>query len=154
MIDGPAALFSLVQLAVLEFHVWGARADRLDRPDRLIFDLDPDEGLPWKEVIEAATLVRDLLASFELTSFVKTTGGKGLHVVLPLARRGGWDEVEEFARVVSEGFANAYPKKYTAKMTKEARRGRIYIDYLRNGWNATAIAPFSTRARPGAPVSV
>ena len=154
MIDAPAALFALVQLGVLEFHVWGSRADKLDRPDRLIFDLDPDEDLAWKEVVEAAGLVRDLLASFELTSFVKTTGGKGLHIMLPLERRADWADVKEFARVISEGFANAYPKKYTAKMTKSRRSGRIYIDYLRNGWNATAIAAFSTRARPGAPVSV
>jgi bifunctional non-homologous end joining protein LigD len=153
-IDELPALISLVQFGVLEVHVFNCRRDRLDRPDQMIFDLDPDEALAWREVVDAAVMLREWLAALELQSFVKTTGGKGLHVVLPLARRARWDVVREFARGVAEQFVKAEPDRFTATMSKRTRKGRIFIDYLRNAFNATAIAPYSPRARDGAPVSV
>ncbi|HUH13006.1 MAG TPA: DNA ligase D [Longimicrobiales bacterium] len=153
MIDGLASVLALVQLGVLEFHVWGSRADRLERPDRLIFDLDPGEGVAWADVARAAVEVRDFLAELGLTSFLKTTGGTGLHVVVPLVRRSGWDEVKGFAKAVADAFAGADPSRFVSTVSVAKRKGRIYLDYLRNGWNATAVGAYSTRARPGAPVS-
>jgi len=153
-IDGLPALIALVQFGVLEFHVWGARTDRLNRPDRMIFDLDPDPDLPWTEVAAAALMLRERLEQLELRSFVKTTGGKGLHVVAPIQRRTSWDDVKQFSRGVAQSFAREWPARFTATVSKSKRKGRIYIDYLRNAANSTSIAAFSTRAREGAPVSV
>jgi bifunctional non-homologous end joining protein LigD len=152
-IDDVAALIALVQLGVLEFHLWGCRIDKLDRPDLLIFDLDPDTALPWKDVRAAALLLRELLQQLELQSFVKSTGGKGLHVVIPIVRRTSWDDAKSFTRAVAEVFVKEWPERFTATMSKKRRTGKIFIDYLRNAPNATAIAPYSTRARPGAPVA-
>ena len=140
-------VIALIQAGVLELHTWGARRDRLDRPDRLTFDLDPDPALPWSAVAEAARHLRARLADFGLGAFLKTTGGKGLHVVVPIARTLGWDETKAFAKSFAEGMANDEPKKYLAVMSKAKRQGKIFIDYLRNGWAATAVAAFSTRAR-------
>ena len=151
--DG-AGLVSLVQHGVLEFHVWGARADRVDAPDRLVFDVDPAPGVAWERVREAARLLRDLVASLGLESWVKTTGGKGLHVVVPIERRSSWAEVSAFARALAYRMAREAPERYLATASKAARRGRIFIDWLRNTRGATAIAPWSTRAREGAPLSV
>ncbi len=153
MVDSPAGLVALVQMGVLETHVWGAHADQVERPDYAVFDLDPDEGLPWEPIAEAALELRDLLAAGGLTSFLKTTGGKGLHVVLPLARRQEWDDLKLFCRTVAEALATARPDRYTANPLKARRKGRIYVDYLRNGRGSTSIAAYSGRARPGAPVS-
>jgi bifunctional non-homologous end joining protein LigD len=153
MVDSPAGLVALVQMGVLETHVWGAHADQVERPDYAVFDLDPDEGLPWEPIAEAALELRDLLAAGGLTSFLKTTGGKGLHVVLPLARRQEWDDLKLFCRTVAEALATARPDRYTANPLKARRKGRIYVDYLRNGRGSTSIAAYSCRARPGAPVS-
>jgi bifunctional non-homologous end joining protein LigD len=153
-VDSLPGLIALVQLGVLEFHVWGSRIDRLDRPDRLIFDLDPDADLPWSETAAAALLMRERMEDLELQSFVKTTGGKGLHVVVPIERRTSWDDVKEFARRVAQSFVREWPARFTATATKSRRKGKIYIDYLRNSPVATSIAAFSTRSRPGAPVSV
>jgi bifunctional non-homologous end joining protein LigD len=153
-VDSMPALIALVQLGVLEFHTWGSRIDRLDRPDRLIFDLDPDPDLPWSETAAAALLLRERMEDLGLQSFVKTTGGKGLHVVLPIERRTSWDDLKEFARSVAQNFVHEWPARFTATATRSRRKGKIYIDYLRNSANATSIAAFSTRARPGAPVSV
>jgi bifunctional non-homologous end joining protein LigD len=153
-VDGLPGLITLVQLGVLELHTWGARRDRLERPDRMILDLDPDPALPWERVVEAAQEVRDRLEKLGLESFVKTTGGKGLHVVVPLVRRSTWEEVREFARALAEDLSRRAPERYLAEASKEERAGKIYLDYLRNAWSASAIAAFSTRARPGAPVSV
>jgi bifunctional non-homologous end joining protein LigD len=147
-------ILGLVQLGVLEFHVSGARADRLDRPDRLVLDLDPDADLPWKDVADAAVQLRALLGEIGLEGFVKTTGGKGLHIVLPIERRTPWDDALAFTRSVAEALARAEPKRFTAIMSKSRRKGRIYIDFLRNAPNATAVAAYSTRARAAAPVSV
>lgn len=146
-------LLGLVQMGVLEIHVWGSRVDRLERPDRIVMDLDPAPDVPWEAVIEAALVVRERLRQLGLQSWVKTTGGKGLHVVVPLVRRSGWDEVKPFARALAQEMERRQPRRYVARMAKAQRKGRIFVDYLRNGRGATAICPYSTRARPGAPVS-
>jgi bifunctional non-homologous end joining protein LigD len=146
-------LVALVQIGVLEVHTWGARADELEKPDRLVFDLDPDPDLPWKRVVEAALNVRDRLEDLGLTSWVKTTGGKGLHVVAPIARRLDWELVKQFCLAVARSVVAAAPDQYTDVASKARRKGKIYVDYLRNSRGATFIAPCSTRAREGAPVS-
>jgi len=148
-----AAVVALVQMGVLEIHTWGSRRDRLERPDRMIFDLDPDEGLPWERVVEAASELRDRLRELGLVSFLKTTGGKGLHVVVPLLRRNSWDQIHDFSAAVAESFVRRRPDRYVATASKEKRAGRVFIDYLRNTRGATAVAPYSTRAKPAAPVS-
>lgn len=146
-------IVSLVQMGVLELHIWGARRDRIEQPDYVVFDLDPDEGLPWERVVLGALTVRQRLASLGLTTFLKTTGGKGLHVVVPLTRKAGWDEVKAFAKAVAEDVAAAEPALYTSKLPKVRRQGKVFLDYLRNGRGATSICAYSTRSRPGAPVS-
>jgi bifunctional non-homologous end joining protein LigD len=151
--DNIRALLSLVQMGVLELHTWGARRDRLDRPDRMIYDLDPDTGLGWDAVVSAAFELRERVAALGLTAFVKTTGGKGLHVVVPLARRHTWDEVHDFSRALSEAMVRDAPDRFLAKASKQAREGKIFIDWLRNAWSASAVAAYSTRSREGAPVS-
>jgi bifunctional non-homologous end joining protein LigD len=150
--DLPGIL-PLIQFGVLEFHVWGARADNIERPDQIVFDLDPDAGLPWKQVTGAAVMLREALAHLGLVSFVKTTGGKGLHVVSPIERRSDWPEVKSFCKALTDVCVNAAPTQFTSNMSKAQRRGRIFIDYLRNDRGASAIAPYSTRAREGAPVA-
>ena len=152
-IDDLAGLVSLVQGGVVEIHPWGSRADDLDRPDRLIFDLDPGEDVSWREVIAAARAMRIELQARALESFVKTSGGKGLHVVVPIAPRVDWDAAKAFTQNVAEAMSRAHPDRYVANMSKRARRGRIFIDWVRNGRGATAVAPYSTRARAQAPVS-
>lgn len=149
--DGLAAL---VQLGVVEIHLWGAEVDAVETPDQVVFDLDPDKGVPLERVRAAALTVRDRLAELGFDSFLKTSGGKGFHVVMPLVPKAGWDEVKGFARDFAQALAQAEPKLYTATLSKKARKGRIFIDYLRNGRGATAIAPFSTRGRPGAAVAM
>ncbi len=146
-------LIDLVQAGVLEIHPWGSTVAHLEKPDRLIFDLDPGEDVPWSAVIEAAFDVRDRLEGLGLKSFVKTSGGKGLHVVLPMEPSVGWDDAKKFTQSIAETMAKARPERYVATMAKTARRGRIFIDYLRNGRGATAVAPYSTRALPLASVS-
>ncbi|HYC25830.1 MAG TPA: ATP-dependent DNA ligase, partial [Roseiarcus sp.] len=147
-------LLALVQGNVLEIHPWGAALDDLERPDRLIFDLDPGEDVAWGSVIAAAREVRARLASdFGLESFVKTTGGKGLHVVSPLAPSIGWEPAKALCKRLADSMAADSPGKFLAQMSKSARKGRIFIDYLRNTRGATAVAAYSTRARPGAAVS-
>jgi bifunctional non-homologous end joining protein LigD len=150
----PSALVALVQMGVLELHTWGAKRDKLERPDRMILDLDPDPAVEWSAVIEGAQLLRALLNELNLASFVKTTGGKGLHVVVPLQRVHTWDEVKTFSKALADHLAHTIPERFLANMSKQKRKGKIYLDYLRNGRGATAVAAFSTRARPGAPVSV
>jgi bifunctional non-homologous end joining protein LigD len=160
--DGPelygvvresAGLISLVQLSTLELHTSNARTDRLDRPDRFIIDLDPDPGVSHDQLVDAALHVRHLLEEIGLESFLKTTGGKGFHVVVPLVRRSGWDEVKSFSGAVASLLSRAAPDRYTTEMSKKKRRGRILLDYLRNTRGATAIEAYSTRARAGATVA-
>lgn len=153
LVDDVAGLISIAQIGALEVHAWGSRADKLESPDRLIFDLDPDPQVPWAFVVQTARQVRDFLEELGLASFVKTTGGKGLHLVVPIERRHDWDEVKQFCKEVADLIVRADPEHYTANMSKAARPGKIFIDYLRNGRGATAIVPYSTRTHPGAPVS-
>jgi bifunctional non-homologous end joining protein LigD len=151
--DTARAIAGLAQMNALELHVWGARVAAIERPDTLVLDLDPDPDLPWARVAAAARLTRALLDELGLESFVKTTGGKGLHVVVPLEARHGWDQVKRFAERVAVHLARTRPEEFTATMSKARRRGKIFIDYLRNGRGATAVAPYSLRARPGASVA-
>ncbi len=154
VIDDLSGLLELVQASVLEIHPWGARADRPELPDRVTIDLDPGDNVPWQRVIDAAHDVRRRLAALKLESFVKTTGGKGLHVVFPLTPQADWDTVKAFAQSIASAMAADRPDLYTDNMAKSGRRGRTFVDYLRNGMGATAIGAYSTRARDGAPVSV
>jgi bifunctional non-homologous end joining protein LigD len=153
-IDDVTGLISLVQAGVVEIHPWGSTIDQLEQPDRLVFDLDPGEGVPWEAVIDAARDVRDRLAAFGLQSFVKTSGGKGLHIVAPIQPEAGWDEVKMFTKAVAETMAKDRPNRYVATIAKRARSARIFVDYLRNDRGATAVAAYSTRALPRASVSI
>jgi bifunctional non-homologous end joining protein LigD len=147
-------LVRLVQYGVMEFHTWQSRSDRIDSPDRVVLDLDPDPGVQWPRVREGAFALRAILSDLGLTSWVKTSGGKGLHVVVPIDRRATWEVVQAFARAVAERLAAETPNRYVTVASKAARKGRIFIDHLRNSRGATAVAPWSVRARKGAPVSV
>ena len=151
-VDSVQGVVSLAQAGVLEIHVRGSSTADLEKADRLVFDLDPGPGVEWKEVIAAAREVRERLRELKLESFVKTTGGKGLHVVLPIKPE-PWDDAKDFCRRLAEQMAAEDPERFTATIKKVARKDRIFIDYLRNSREATAIAPYSTRARPGATVS-
>jgi bifunctional non-homologous end joining protein LigD len=152
-IDDLTGLLELVQASVLEIHPWGSSAEHPELPDRATLDLDPGDDVPWEHVTAAALEVRKRLSDYGLQSFVKTTGGKGLHVVFPLTPKADWDTVKSFTQSIAEQMGRDRPDRYTANMAKRERRGRIYIDYLRNGMGATAVAAYSTRARPGAAVS-
>jgi len=151
--NSAPAVIGLVQKGVIELHVWGSTTRDLERPDRMVFDLDPDTAVPWREVKAAARATRDRLSDLGLESFAKTSGGKGLHVVVPIAARHDWDEVKAFSRAVAEAMVADAPGTFTAKMAKKERTGRIFIDYLRNSPGATTVAAYSVRARKGAPVS-
>lgn len=153
-VDDVVGLLSLVQMGVLEIHPWGSRADNPTKPDRLIFDLDPCPTLAWNRIAEAAVAIREQLAELGLESFVKTTGGNGLHVVCPLARRQSWEDLKSFAKGFATAFSVRYRDLYTISSSKVARTGKIYLDYRRNAQGATAVSAYSTRARRGAPVSV
>jgi bifunctional non-homologous end joining protein LigD len=146
-------LLSLVQAGVLEVHVRGSMIDHLDTCDRIVFDIDPGDEVGWPEVVAAARDVRERLAAIDLESFVKLSGGKGLHVVLPVDGA-DWDTTKTFAQAIALAMAADKPERYVAKMTKSLRTGKIFIDYLRNSLEQTAVAAYSTRARAGAPVSV
>ncbi len=146
-------LVALAQLGTLEIHTWGCHTDKLERPDLFVFDLDPDTGVAWDRIALAAFELRKRLRAAGLESFVKTTGGKGLHVVAPIARRTSWDDFKSFARAIAEQMAEAEPAAYTAIASKARRRDKIFIDYLRNGRGATFVAPYSPRAREHATVA-
>lgn len=154
MVTDLASLVSLVQIGALELHVWGARADRLDRPDLVVFDLDPDPSVPWERVRETAAALRVYLEGLGLVAFARVTGGKGVHVVVPIERRSSWEEVRGFSRAVALELVRAAPGQFTAHMSKARRAGKIYVDWVRNTVEATAIASYSLRARPGAPVAL
>jgi bifunctional non-homologous end joining protein LigD len=153
-ISGLPGLIALVQMGVLEIHPWGVTVERPDRADRMIFDLDPGEGTGFDAVVAAAHDVRARLSALGLESFVKTTGGKGLHVVLPIEPVHDWTFVKGWAKALSEQMAADAPLDYLTRAAKAERVGRIFIDYLRNDPTSTAVAPYSTRARPGAPVAM
>ena len=146
-------LVALVQGGVLEIHPWGSTVDDLDRPDRIIFDLDPGPDIGWAELVRAAREVRERLQAEGLESFIKTTGGKGVHVVAPIEPEAHWDEVKPWTRTIAEAMVADSPDRYVSKMSKQLRAGHIFVDYLRNGRGATAVAAYATRSRPGAPVS-
>jgi bifunctional non-homologous end joining protein LigD len=148
-----AGLLNMVQAGVVEIHPWGSRVAKLEAPDRLIFDLDPGEGVPWSATIDGAREVGRRLDDLGLTSFLKTSGGKGLHVVVPLEPRAPWEEAKAFTESIAAAMARDRPDTYVATLSKRARSGRIFIDYLRNGRGSTAVAPYSTRSLPQASVS-
>jgi bifunctional non-homologous end joining protein LigD len=152
-IDDEAGLFGLVQIGTLEIHDWGVSLDHINEPDRLVFDLDPDEGLALATLKAAATEVRDFLADLGFTSFLKSTGGKGLHLVAPIQPKLGWKEVKPFAKAVADALVAARPDRYTANPLKKTREGKIFVDYLRNQRGGSAIVNYSTRAKKGAPVA-
>ena len=151
-IEGLDGMIALVQAGVLEVHVWGSTLAHIDACDRMVFDLDPGPGVSLAQVVAATKETRARLASFKLESFVKTTGGKGFHVMVPLTGE-DWDRTKEFAHALALSMEADAPDRYVSKMTKSKRKGRIFIDYLRNGRGATSVAAYSTRARAGAPVS-
>lgn len=154
VVNDVAGLLELVQFNALEFHPWGALADQPDKADRLVFDLDPGPQVAWAQMLAAARCVRDRLQAMGLKSFVRTSGGKGLHVVVPLRPACPWPGVKSFARAFAEAMVASDPLAYVATASKKARKGRIFIDYLRNGRGATSVASFSLRAREGAPVAM
>ncbi|HKG00271.1 MAG TPA: DNA ligase D, partial [Xanthobacteraceae bacterium] len=151
-IEGLDGLISLAQAGALEIHPRGTTADSMETADRLVFDLDPGPGTEWSDIVNAAREVRQRLSDLGLVTFLKTSGGKGLHVVLPI-KPTPWEPAKAFARNIAEGMAADDPSRYTATVKKSSRQKRIFVDYLRNSREATAVAPYSTRARPGAPVS-
>ena len=153
MIKDEAGLLSLIQWGGIELHPWGCQADAPLLPDRMIFDLDPDPEAPWTNVIEGASEIRDRMRELGLESFLKTTGGKGLHVVVPIEPKYGWPAIKAFTKAIAESMAHDDPTRFLATMSKAARKGRIFVDYLRNDLTSTAASAFSVRARPGATVS-
>ncbi len=153
VVEDVAGLLSLAQMGVLEVHGWGSKASDLERPDRVVFDLDPAPDVAFRRVVAACQGVRRRLDDLGLASFPSTTGGKGLHVHVPLSAKDGWDEVKAFCRGFAERMATEEPREFLSKASKSARAGRIFVDWLRNGRGATAIVPFSTRARAGATVA-
>jgi bifunctional non-homologous end joining protein LigD len=154
MIEDERGLISLTQWGVMEIHPWGCMAATPDRPDRLIFDLDPDPEADWADVVAGAAEVGERMAEFDLQSFLKTTGGKGLHVVIPIQPEHDWDAIKAFTRAVAESMAHDSPRRFVAQASKAKRKGRIFVDYLRNDHTATAVAPYALRARPGASVAM
>jgi bifunctional non-homologous end joining protein LigD len=153
VVDDLPGLVGLVQLGILEVHTWSSTTADLEHPDRVVIDIDPDEALPWSAVVDAAKRVRDAFLALDLESFVKTTGGKGLHVVAPITPEQDWDGVAAFARGFCEQLAEDDPASFVATMAKAARKGRIFLDWLRSVRGATSVAAYSTRAKPGATVS-
>jgi bifunctional non-homologous end joining protein LigD len=153
VIDDLDGLTALAQAGALEIHPWGAPLRTLETPDQMIFDLDPGAGVGWDGMVAAARDVKARLEAAGLPAFVKTSGGKGLHVVAPLAPKAGWDEVKDFAHALAESMAADAPDRIVAQAAKAKRDDHIFVDYLRNARGATAVAPYSTRARPGAAVA-
>jgi bifunctional non-homologous end joining protein LigD len=151
--DSASAVVALAQMDVLEIHTWNSCFARVEQPDRIVIDLDPGREIGWPAVVAAARLVRDLLIVMDLASFVKTTGGRGLHVVVPVEPRAGWSECLEFARAFALALVRQRPELFTEQFGKAGRDDKILVDYLRNNRTNTSIAAYSTRAKPDAPVS-
>ena len=152
-LDDKEGLLSLVQMGVLEIHPWGSDINHLEYPDMMTFDLDPAPDVAWKKVVDAAFAIKQQMDRFNLQSFVKTTGGKGLHVVVPIQPEYDWKQVKNFSHVLVQFLEKSHPAKYTSQLSKAKRKGKIFIDYLRNQRGATAISAYSTRARIHAPVA-
>jgi len=152
--DSAAALAGLAQMDVLEVHTWNSKCAHVEQPDRIVIDLDPGEQVAWPAIVEAARLVRGVLSALDLDAFVKTTGGRGAHVVIPLTPKADWSECLEFARTLAETMVRHDPKLFTSDFAKRGRARKILVDYLRNNRTNTSIAAYSTRAKPDAPVSV
>eukprot|EP00919_Chromeraceae_sp_WS-2016_P031633 GHVR01074745.1.p2 GENE.GHVR01074745.1~~GHVR01074745.1.p2 ORF type:complete len:222 (+),score=48.81 GHVR01074745.1:221-886(+) len=153
-LDDLAGLIAGTQMNVLEWHIWGARTNDVERPERIIFDIDPDEGLGFADVRAAATDIRDTLDALDLKSYPLVSGGKGVHVIAPLTPKAQWPEVKAFCKAVTQRLAEAQPDRFVATMSKAKRKGKLFIDYLRNERGSTAIAPWSSRSREGAPAAV
>ena len=153
-VEDATGLLQCVQMGTIEFHGWGARSDNVEAPERMVFDLDPDEDLDFKDVKQAAQDIRAKLADLGLASFAMLSGGKGVHVVVPLARSHSWDAHKDFSRRFAEALSMAEPDRFIATMSKAKRKGKIFIDWLRNQRGSTAVLPYSARARAGAPVAV
>jgi bifunctional non-homologous end joining protein LigD len=153
-VDTPAGLLTCVQMGTIEFHGWGARIEDVEKADRLVFDLDPDEGLDFKDVVSAAFHLQDVLGQMGLATFPMVTGGKGVHVIAPLTPTAQWPVVKDFAHRFAMALEQADPDRFTAALAKARRTGRIFIDYLRNQRGATAVMPYSARSRPFAPIAV
>ena len=153
-VDSLVALIGSAQMNVIEFHTWNATTRKPDRPDRLIFDLDPGEDVGWAQITEGAEVTRAFLAELGLASFVKTSGGKGLHVVVPIAPKEDWDTVKALSKRIVEQLARLVPERFVAKSGPKNRIGKIFIDYLRNGFGSTTVCAWSMRARPGLGISV
>jgi bifunctional non-homologous end joining protein LigD len=154
MVDSKEGLVALAQGDILEVHVWSSTIDHLEKPDRVVFDLDPGAAVPWEGVIESACLLRDRLAEFDLESWVKLTGGKGLHVVVPFRPERSWDDVFAFARTTAEAFVRQDPTAFTVEYGKRGRERKILVDYKRNHRAAVAVAAYSARARTNASISL
>ena len=152
-VEDVAGVVACVQMGTIEFHGWGSKVEDVEKPDRIVFDLDPDEGLDFALVRKAAKDIRRHLADMGLQTFPMLTGGKGVHVVVPLTPKAKWPEVKDFSRRFAMALAEAEPERFTAELSKAKRKGLIFIDYLRNQRGSTAIMPYSARAREGAPVA-
>ena len=152
--DTIAGVVALAQMGIVEIHTWNSRADDVECPNRLIWDLDPGPEVAWPAVADAARLVRGVLDTLGLAAWVKTTGGRGLHVVAPIAPRHDWSACLDFARDVAEAIARTDPERYTTRFSKKGREARILIDYLRNNRTNTSVCAYTPRAKPGAPVSM
>ncbi len=153
-IDSVQALVGAVQMSTIEFHTWGSASSAIEKPDRMVFDLDPDPALPWRSVVEAAQLLLAVLDELALNAFLKTTGGNGLHIVVPIKPQFDWAYIKSFSKAISQFIAKQIPERFVAKMGPQNRIGKIFIDYLRNQRGASTVAAYSVRARPGLPVSV
>ena len=153
-ISDALGLLSSAQMNVIEFHTWNCTTRAMDRPDRMVFDLDPGEGVAWALVREGSQLMKSFLDELGLVSFLKTSGGKGLHVVVPLTPKHDWETVKDFSQAIVAHMAQVIPQRFVAKSGPKNRVGKIFIDYLRNGLGATTVCAWSARARPGLGVSV
>ena len=153
-IENTTGLISEAQMGTLEFHIWGSRVEALEKPDMMVFDLDPDEGMDLATVRQGVRDLKGVLDELSLTSYLKTSGGKGYHVVVPLTPAASWDAFHDFARRVAEVMEQKWPDHYTSNVRKANRKNKIFIDWIRNGRGATSIAPYSIRARKGARVSM
>jgi len=153
-IEDELGIISAVQMGTLEFHAWGSKVEDMEKPDMMVFDLDPAEGMDISKVREGVRDMKTILDELSLTSFLKTSGGKGYHVVVPLNASADWETVREFAKLCAQAMEERWPDKYTSNMRKEKRKGKIFIDWVRNGRSATSVAAYSLRARKNAPVSM